>query len=50
MERPDIGSTEGRQRAIAELRELEIMMKRVIALYDEMLARVSEQYGEIAIQ
>jgi hypothetical protein len=46
----DFATHEGRQRAIAELKELKQLMTQILALYDEMLARVSEQYGEIAIQ
>ena len=49
MANPDFDTHEGRQLAITELKELEALMKRILALYDEMIERVSTQYGEIAI-
>lgn len=50
MVNPDFETSAGRQQAIAELKELEQLMKRILGLYDEMLKRIGEQYGEIAIQ
>jgi hypothetical protein len=49
MANADFETHAGRQQAIAELKELEQLMKRILALYDEMLKRIGEQYGEIAI-